>query len=28
MQYHPMLWSRARVEAAAVERMTLEPDGK
>jgi penicillin amidase len=26
MQYHPMLWSRARVEAAAVERMTLEPD--
>jgi penicillin G amidase len=25
MQYHPMLWSRARVEAAAVERMTLEP---
>jgi penicillin amidase len=27
MQYHPMLWSRARVEAAAVERLTLEPGG-
>jgi penicillin G amidase len=27
IQYHPMLWSRARVEAAAVERLTLEPEG-
>jgi penicillin amidase len=26
MEYHPMLWSRARVEAAAVERLTLEPE--
>jgi penicillin amidase len=25
VQYHPMLWSRARVEAAAVERLTLAP---
>jgi penicillin G amidase len=25
MQYHPMLWSRARVEEAAVARLTLEP---
>jgi penicillin amidase len=25
MEYHPMLWSRARVEAAAVERLTLDP---
>jgi penicillin amidase len=27
VQYHPMLWSRARVEAAAVERLTLQPGG-
>jgi penicillin amidase len=25
MQYHPMLWSRARVEDATVERLTLVP---
>jgi penicillin amidase len=25
VQHHPMLWSRARVEAAAVERLALEP---
>ena len=25
IQYHPMLWSRMRVEEAAVGRMTLEP---
>jgi len=25
MQYHPMAWSRARVEDAAVDRLTLEP---
>jgi penicillin amidase len=25
MQYHPMLWSRMRVEEATVNRMTLEP---
>jgi penicillin amidase len=25
MQYHPMLWSRARVEGAAASRLTLEP---
>jgi penicillin G amidase len=25
MGYHPMLWSRARVEEAAVARLTLEP---
>lgn len=25
MQYHPMPWSRARVEDAAVRRLTLEP---
>jgi penicillin amidase len=26
IQHHPMLWSRARVEEAAVERLTLEPE--
>jgi penicillin amidase len=26
MQYHPMPWSRARVEDVVVERLTLEPD--
>jgi penicillin amidase len=26
MQYHPMPWSRARVEDLVVERLTLEPD--
>ncbi len=25
VQYHPMLWTRARVEGAAVSQMTLEP---
>jgi len=25
VQYHPMLWSRARVEEAAVDRLLLEP---
>jgi penicillin amidase len=25
MQYHPMPWSRARVEDAAVDRLVLEP---
>jgi penicillin amidase len=28
MEYHPMLWSRARVEAAAVGRLTLEPESR
>lgn len=27
IDYHPMLWSRERVEAAAVERLTLTPEG-
>jgi penicillin amidase len=25
MEYHPMLWSRARVEDATVDRLVLEP---
>ncbi|MFL5801651.1 MAG: penicillin acylase family protein [Roseiflexaceae bacterium] len=28
VEYHPMLWSRARVEAAAVDRLTLEPENR
>jgi penicillin G amidase len=28
MEYHPMLWSRARVEAVAIERLTLEPESQ
>jgi penicillin amidase len=26
MQYHPMVWSRARVEDAVADRLTLEPE--